>query len=103
MTAPLGANHLEVRVDPTTRGPQTITIAVRDAAGSPVTAKSMSAVLSSAYVPSLAVKLNPADGDASRWTSTAAVAPLAGWWTLQTTVDTGATTAYVTSVSYLVW
>lgn len=102
-TAPLGADHLDIRIDPTTRGSQHIAVEVRDADGRPVPAQAVSATLSSPDVPALTVKMSADAGDSSRWVSSGAVAPLAGWWTLQVTVALDPTKAYATSVSYQVW
>jgi hypothetical protein len=103
LTAPLGAEHVTVRVSPTRRGPQALDIRVLDAAGRPVRASALTASLSSASVAALTVRFRRVAGDGSRWASTAAVLPLPGVWTLTLNVSLGPATAYATSASYRVW
>jgi copper transport protein len=103
ITAPLGADHVAVQVSPTRRGPQSITIQVLSPAGTPVAAQSVTASLSSPDVSALTVTLHRTAGDGSRWTSTAAVAPLPGVWTLTINVALTPSSAYTTSAAYQVW
>jgi copper transport protein len=103
LAAPLGADHLSVHVSTTLRGPQVLTIRVLGPAGSAVPAQSVTASLSSADVAALNVSLRKAAADGSSWTSSAAVAPLPGTWTLTLNVALDGSTAYTTSVAYQVW
>jgi copper transport protein len=103
LTAPLGADHLAVRVGPTRRGPEAFDIRVLDAAGHPVPAQTLTASVSSDSVAALAVTLQRVAGDGSHWVSSAAVVPLPGVWTLTLNVGLGPATAYATSVAYRVW
>jgi copper transport protein len=102
LSAPLGADHVSIQVDPTRRGPQAITIRVLDPAGEPAPAQSATATLSSADVAALNVTLRKTAADGSSWASTAAVAPLPGTWTLTINVALNAATAYTTSAAYQV-
>jgi copper transport protein len=103
LAAPLGADHLSIRVGVTRPGPQDITIAVLDAAGAPVPAQSVTAMLSSPDVAALNVALRKATANGSSWTSASAVAPLPGTWTLTVNVALTASSAYTTSAAYRVW
>ncbi len=103
LDAPLGPDRVSIHVDTTRRGPQTLTIRVLDAAGTPVAVKTLTASLSSATIATLSLTLARATGDRTEWVSRSAVAPLPGAWTLQLNVGLNATTAYTTSTTYQVW
>jgi copper transport protein len=103
VTAPLGPDHLSVRISPTRRGPQAISIEVLNRSGAPVAASSVTASLSSPQVSALTLTLRPATPNHATWASQAAVAPLPGLWTLTINVSLGPAEAYTTSVRYQVW
>jgi copper transport protein len=103
LSAPLGADHVSVRVDPTRRGAQAMTLRILTAAGAPVPARSVTATLSSAQVAALRLTLRRVTADGSQWATSAAVVPLPGVWTLTLDVALGPADAYATSASYRVW
>jgi copper transport protein len=102
-SAPLGPDHVRVRIDSTRRGPQSMTLYVLNAAGAPVPARTLTAALSSAQVAALRLTLRRLTPDGSQWTTSAAVVPLPGVWTLTLNVALGPADAYATSASYRVW
>ena len=57
LSAPLGANHVSVRIDTTRRGAQAMTLHILTAAGAPVPARTVTATLSSAQVAALRLTL----------------------------------------------
>jgi copper transport protein len=103
LSAPLGADTVEVSIDTTRHGPQRITITALDSHREPVALTSVSGVLSSddAEVAGLDVAFRPGDG--LSWSSTAAVAPLAGHWKLVLDVAIKGGGSYATSTGYDVW
>ncbi|MEP6843956.1 MAG: copper resistance protein CopC, partial [Pseudolysinimonas sp.] len=103
LTAPLGANTIRIEVDTTRRGPEKITVTAVDAHGDPVALSSVDGVLSSesAGVAGLDVAFRPATGDS--WRSVAAIAPVAGFWTLTLNTVAADGEAYATSARYDVW
>jgi copper transport protein len=103
LSAPLGADHVSVRIDPTRRGAQAMTLRILTAAGAPVPARTVTATLSSAQVAALRLTLHRLTADGSQWATSAAVVPLPGVWTLTLDVDLGPADAYATSASYRVW
>ena len=103
LDAPLGPDHVRVHVNTTRRGPQTLTIRVLDAAGTPVPVQTLTASLSSATVATLTLTVARAARDGTEWVSRNTVAPLPGAWTLQLNVGLTATIAYTTSTTYQVW
>ena len=103
LSAPLGANHVSVRIDPTRRGAQAMTLHILTAAGTPVPARTVTATLSSAQVAALRLTLRRLTPDGSQWATSAAVVPLPGVWTLTLDVTLGPADAYATSASYRVW
>jgi copper transport protein len=103
LSAPLGADHVSVRIDPTRRGAQAMTLHILTAAGAPVPARSVTATLSSAEVAALRLTLRRLTPDGSQWAASAAVVPLPGVWTLTLDVALGPADAYATSASYRVW
>ena len=103
LSAPLGADHVSVRIDTTRRGAQAMTLHVLTAAGAPVLVRTVTATLSSAQVAALRLTLRRLTADGSQWTTRAAVVPLPGVWTLTLDVALGPADAYATSASYRVW
>lgn len=103
LSAPLGADHVSVRIDPTRRGAQAMTLHILTAAGAPVPARTVTATLSSAQVAALRLTLRRLTPDGSWWATSAAVVPLPGVWTLTLDVALGPADAYATSASYRVW
>lgn len=103
LSAPLGADHVSVRIDPTRRGTQAMTLRILTAAGAPVPARTVTATLSSAQVAALRLTLRRLTPDGSQWATSAAVVPLPGVWTLTLDVALGPADAYATSASYRVW
>jgi copper transport protein len=103
LSAPLGPDHVSVRIDITRRGPQSMTLYVLNAAGAPVPARTLTATLSSAQVAALRLTLRRLTPDGSQWATSAAVVPLPGLWTLTLNVALGPADAYATSASYRVW
>ena len=103
LSAPLGTDHVSVRIDPTRRGAQALTLYVLNAAGAPVPARSVTATLSSARVAALRLTLRRLTPDGSQWATSAAIVPLPGVWTLTLNVALGPADAYATSASYRVW
>jgi copper transport protein len=103
LSAPLGADHVSVRIDPTRRGAQAMTLRILTAAGAPVPARSVTATLSSAQVAALRLTLRRLTPDGSQWATSAAVVPLPGVWTLTLDVALGPADAYATSATYRVW
>ena len=103
LSAPLGPDHVRVRIDSTRRGPQSMTLYVLNAAGAPVPARTLTATLSSAQVAALRLTLRRLTPDGSQWTTSAAIVPLPGVWTLTLNVALGPADAYATSASYQVW
>ena len=57
LSAPLGADHVSVRIDTTRRGAQAMTLHILTAAGAPVPARTVTATLSSAQVAALRLTL----------------------------------------------
>jgi nitrogen fixation protein FixH len=92
-----------VRIDPTRRGAQAMTLRILTAAGAPVPARTVTATLSSAQVAALRLTLRRLTPDGSQWATSAAVVPLPGVWTLSLDVALGPADAYATSASYRVW
>jgi copper transport protein len=103
LSAPLGADHVSVRIDTTRRGAQAMTLRVLTATGAPAPARTVTATLSSAQVAALHLTLRRVTPDGSRWATSAAVVPLPGVWTLTLAVALGPADAYATSASYRVW
>ena len=103
LSAPLGPDHVSVRIEPTRRGVQAMTFSIVTAAGEPVPAQSLTATLSSARVAALRLTVRRLTPDGSQWTTSTAVVPLPGVWTLTLDVALGLASAYATSVSYRVW
>jgi copper transport protein len=103
LSAPLGADHVSVRIDPTRRGAQAMTLRILTAAGAPVPARTVTATLSSVQVAALRLTLRRLTPDGSQWATSAAVVPLPGVWTLSLDVALGPADAYATSASYRVW
>jgi copper transport protein len=103
LSAPLGADHVSVRIDPTRRSAQAMTLHILTAAGSPVPARTVTVTLSSAQVAALRLTLRRLTADGSQWATSAAVVPLPGVWTLTLDVALGPADAYATSASYRVW
>jgi copper transport protein len=103
LSAPLGADHVSVRIDTTRRGAQAMTLRILTAAGAPVPARTVTATLSSAQVAALRLTLRRLTPDGSQWTTSATVGPLPGVWTLTLDVALGPADAYATSASYRVW
>jgi copper transport protein len=103
LSAPLGPDHVSVHIDTTRRGAQAMTLRVLNAAGAPVPASSMTAALSSPQVAALRVTLRRLTPDGSQWTTSAAIVPLPGVWTLTLDIALGPADAYATSASYRVW
>jgi copper transport protein len=103
LSAPLGADHVSVRIDTTRRGAQAMTLHILTAAGAPVPARTVTATLSSAQVAALRLTLRRLTADGSQWATSAAVVPLPGVWTLTLDVALGPADAYATSASYRVW
>ena len=103
LSAPLGADHVSVRIDPTRRGAQAMTLRILTAAGAPVPAHTVTATLSSAQVAALRLTLRRLTPDGSQWATSAAVVPLPGVWTLTLDVALGPADAYATSATYRVW
>ena len=103
LSAPLGADHVSVRIDTTRRGAQAMTLHVLNAAGAPVPARTVTATLSSAQVAALRLTLRRVAADGSWWATSAVVVPLPGVWTLTLHVALGPADAYATSASYRVW
>ncbi|WP_229742456.1 copper resistance CopC/CopD family protein [Gordonia jinhuaensis] len=103
LSAPLSDGTAEVHIGSTRRGDTDIAVAVRSADGSPATATSLAATLSSddAGIPSLSVRFVPDGPD--RWRSVGAATPLPGQWTLSLTISSTSGLAQVTSVDYRVW
>jgi copper transport protein len=103
LSAPLGADHVSVRIDTTRRGAQVMTLHILTAAGAPVLVRTVTATLSSAQVAALRLTLRRLTADGSQWATRAAVVPLPGVWTLTLDVALGPADAYATSASYRVW
>ncbi len=103
LSAPLGADHVSVRIDPTRRGAQAMTLHILTAAGASVPTRTVTATLSSAQVAALRLTLHRLTPDGSQWATSAAVVPLPGVWTLTLDVALGPADAYATSASYRVW
>ena len=80
-----------------------MTLYVLNAAGAPVPARTLTATLSSAQVAALRLTLRRLTPDGSQWTTSAAIVPLPGVWTLTLNVALGPADAYATSASYQVW
>ncbi|MGH3177569.1 MAG: hypothetical protein ACRDPF_27300, partial [Streptosporangiaceae bacterium] len=99
----LGADHVSVRIDPTRRAAQAMTLRILTAAGAPVPARTVTATLSSAQVAALRLTMRRLTADGSQWTTSAAVISLPGVWTLTLDVALGPADAYATSASYRVW
>ena len=103
LSAPLGADHVSVRIDMTRRGAQAMTLHILTATGAPVPARTVTATLSSAQVAALRLTLRRLTADGSQWATSATVVPLPGVWTLTLDVALGPADAYATSASYRVW
>jgi copper transport protein len=103
LSAPLGTDHVSVRIDTTRRGAQAMTLRILTATGVPAPARTVTATLSSAQVAALHLTLRRVTPDGSRWATSAAVVPLPGVWTLTLAVALGPADAYATSASYRVW
>jgi len=67
-----------VRIDPTRRDAQAMTLHILTAAGAPVPARTVTATLSSAQVAALRLTLRRLTADGSQWATSAAVVPLPG-------------------------
>jgi copper transport protein len=103
MSAPLDGRSALVRIDTTRRGPTEISVSAFDNAGHLIAATSVSGALSSddAGIAALNIKFDPgADG---RWTSSHAVVPLPGSWTLRLVVEFSTSDAVATAAHFRVW
>ena len=102
ISRPIASGQLRVDIDPTHRGPQSITVAAVDGAGRSVRLRSLSGRLSSPGAGVSAVDVSfrrTADG----WQSTDAIAPLPGTWQLQLSAGVTGGPAYVVTTDYQVW
>ncbi|WP_172836042.1 copper resistance CopC/CopD family protein [Microlunatus soli] len=102
VSRPMADDRLQVRIDSTRRGPQTIAVGVSDASGRPVRLQQLTGRLSSADAGVSAIDVHftrTRDG----WRSTDAVAPLPGVWQLQVTARPRHGPSYVVAADYRVW
>ena len=103
MSAPLDSRSALVRIGTTRRGPTEISVTALDASGHLIPASMVSGALSSdeAGIAALNVKFQQ-EPDA-RWTSSHAVVPLPGSWTLKLVVQFSTADAVATSTRFRVW
>jgi len=100
VTAPVGTASAVITIDPTHTGPQRISVRLESASGADVEPKAVSGTIGTDSVSG--VSLTFTRHSSGGWTS-AAIAPIAGTWTLQLTVDLGDAGTYATSARYQVW
>ncbi|MCV7014974.1 copper resistance protein CopC/CopD [Mycolicibacterium madagascariense] len=103
LSAPLDDRTAAVHLDTTRRGPTTISVTALDAHGHPIRVVSVSGTLSSqdAGIASLAVRFEPSVAD--QWSSSHAVVPLPGSWTLHLVVEFSTADAITTTAHFRVW
>lgn len=100
LTAPAGTGTAMIAIDSTHAGPQTLTVTLRTDSGAPARAEGVSGTLGTQAVSG--VRLRFERDAAGAWVARA-IAPVAGEWTVQLTIDLGESGQYSTSADYRVW
>lgn len=103
LTAPLGPNHLKIRVDTTRRGPENITITAHNDAGHAIQLRDIDATLSSSQAGVAALKLRLKHGPHNSWHTKNATLPEPGTWHIHINATTNTTHGYATTAKYQVW
>lgn len=100
LSAPAGSGTAQIVLDSTHAGPQTITVTLEGPSGSPVRAQGMTGTLGTTTV--AGVELHFERSSTGAWVAHA-IAPVAGDWTVQLSIDLGGSGRYATSAAYRVW
>ncbi|UAJ81794.1 hypothetical protein IT072_20990 (plasmid) [Leifsonia sp. ZF2019] len=100
LTAAAGSGTAQIAIDSTHAGPQTITVTLEGPSGSPVSAHGMTGTLGTTTVAGVALHF---ERSATRAWVAHAIAPVAGDWTVQLSIDLGGGERYATSATYRVW